>query len=64
MRYNRILKRFFFAPYPSEQPTLDSLIGNSFRTLWVEMHAWLHAKIFPYDGLRLFDVISATVRLR
>jgi hypothetical protein len=48
----------------SNQPSLDSLIGNSFRTLRVEMHAWLHEKIFPYDSLRLFDVISARVRLR
>ncbi len=36
---------------------------NSFRTLGVEMHAWLHARISLFDGLHLFDVISATARL-
>jgi hypothetical protein len=33
------------------------------RTLWIQMHVCLHAKIFAFSDFHLFDLTFATVRL-
>ena len=40
------------------------LPAKRFGSLRVSMHAYPHAKIFPFDGLHLIDAFFGTVQLR